>query len=257
MNKPAEQKNGWREVKLGDVASEIKSGGTPLTKRREYYGGDISWLTTKEINFNRIADTETKITEEGFQNSATKYVKENSVILAMYGATAGKVAITKIPITTNQACCNITLDENQANYFYIYYNLFNRYNELVNLSSGAAQQNLNIGLIASLKFLLPPLAEQKVIAEILSSLDDKIDLLHRQNKTLQDMAQALFRQWFVEEADEGWESGVIPDEFDFTMGQSPPGDSYNEEGKGIPMFQGNADFGFRFPQNRVYTTEPA
>ena len=70
------------------------------------------------------------------------------------------------------------------------------------------------------------------------------------------MAETLFRQWFVEEADEGWEEGVLPDEFDFTMGQSPPGSSYNQEGIGTPMFQGNADFGFRFPEERVYTTEP-
>jgi type I restriction enzyme S subunit len=70
------------------------------------------------------------------------------------------------------------------------------------------------------------------------------------------MAETLFRQWFVEEAQEDWEEGVFPDEFDFTMGQSPPGSSYNQEGNGIPMFQGNADFGFRFPEERVYTTEP-
>ena len=102
----------------------------------------------------------------------------------------------------------------------------------------------------------PAVPEQKAIAEVLSSLDDKIDLLHRQNKTLEDMAQTLFRQWFIKEADEGWEVGTLSDEFDFTMGQSPPGASYNEEKQGAPLFQGNADFGFRFPRNRVYTTEP-
>ncbi len=105
---------------------------------------------------------------------------------------------------------------------------------------------------------------------MLSSLDDKIDLLHRQNKTLEAMAETLFRQWFVlrqpfdklsvpaqqPEADDGWEEGRIPDEFDFVMGASPPGISYNEEGIGIPMYQGNADFEFRFPKRRVFTTDP-
>jgi type I restriction enzyme S subunit len=81
-------------------------------------------------------------------------------------------------------------------------------------------------------------------------------LLNRQNKTLEKMADTLFRQWFVEEAKEEWKEGVLSDEFDFTMGQSPSGSSFNEEGIGIPMYQGNADFGFRFPERRVFTTDP-
>ncbi|MGO3685666.1 MAG: restriction endonuclease subunit S, partial [Proteus vulgaris] len=87
-------------------------------------------------------------------------------------------------------------------------------------------------------------------------LDNKIDLLHRQNKTLEAMAETLFRQWFVEEAQNDWVHGALKDEFAFTMGQSPKGSSFNEEQIGTPMFQGNADFGFRFPKERVYTTEP-
>jgi type I restriction enzyme, S subunit len=106
------------------------------------------------------------------------------------------------------------------------------------------------------RFCSPPLPEQRAIAAVLSSLDDKIDLLQRQNKTLEAMAETLFRQWFVEEADEGWENSKLPDEFDFTMGQSPEGVSFNESGVGTPMFQGNADFGFRFPSERIYTTAP-
>jgi len=246
----------WKECKLREIASEIKSGGTPSTKHQEYYGGIIPWLNTKEIHFNRIRDTDIKITEGGLNNSSAKWVKENSIIVAMYGATAGKIAINKIPLTTNQACCNITPDSEKADYNFVYYNLCHRYDELVNLSCGAAQQNLNVGLITNLDIILPPITEQCAIASVLSSLDDKIDLLHRQNKTLEAMAETLFRQWFVEEADEDWEEGFLPDEFDFTMGQSPPGTSYNQEGVGKPMFQGNADFGFRFPEERVYTTEP-
>lgn len=102
----------------------------------------------------------------------------------------------------------------------------------------------------------PRLSEQKAIAAVLSRLDDKIDLLHRQNKTLEALAETLFRQWFIEEAQADWREGKLSDEFDFTMGQSPPGFSFNEEKIGIPMFQGNADFGFRFPTERIYTTDP-
>ena len=98
--------------------------------------------------------------------------------------------------------------------------------------------------------------EQEAIAEVLSSFDDKIDLLKRQNKTLEGMAEALFRQWFIEEAKDDWDELPFGEVFDFTMGQSPPGSSFNEEGVGMPMYQGNADFGMRFPSARVYTTEP-
>ncbi len=80
--------------------------------------------------------------------------------------------------------------------------------------------------------------------------------MNRQNITLEAIAETFFRQWFIEEAQDDWEQSVITDEFDITMGLSPPGTSYNEDRIGIPMFQGNADFEFRFPKNRVYTTDP-
>jgi type I restriction enzyme S subunit len=125
------------------------------------------------------------------------------------------------------------------------------------ISGGTSVQlNMKLGDLLTYELRLPPLPEQKAITSVLSSLDDKIDLLHRQNKTLEALAETLFRQWFVEQAQEDWEDGVLSDEFDFTMGQSPPGSSFNEEGIGMPMFQGNADFSFRFPTQRVYTTEP-
>ncbi len=123
--------------------------------------------------------------------------------------------------------------------------------------TGAVQPKLNKANLLSIPLFLPEDEnEQKAIAEVLSALDDKIDLLHRQNKTLEQMAETLFRQWFVVEAGEDWEEGVLPDEFDYLMGQSPKGSSFNEIKIGMPMFQGNADFGFRFPSERIYTTEP-
>ncbi|MGD9200910.1 MAG: restriction endonuclease subunit S [Chitinispirillia bacterium] len=146
----------------------------------------------------------------------------------------------------------------KLNYKFLYYWLKSAtgQNLLESIMIGSAQKALTISGIKTLEIFLPPLPEQKAIASVLSSLDDKIDLLHRQNKTLEAMAETLFRQWFVEEAKEDWEDGVLPDEFTFTMGQSPPGSSFNENKIGVPMFQGNADFRFRFPKNRVYTTEP-
>ncbi len=208
----------WRECKLGDVATRMTSGGTPSTSKSEYYDGNIPWLNTKEIKNCRIFTTEKTITDLGLQNSSAKWIDENSVIVAMYGATAGKVAINKIPLTTNQACCNITLDSTKADYNFIYYLLLNSFDRLDNMTSGAAQQNLNVGLISNFDISLPPLEEQKAIAEVLSSLDDKIDLLHRQNKTLEELAQTLFRQWFIEEAKEEWEEKPLSQIADFLNG---------------------------------------
>lgn len=204
----------WKEFKIIDIAKRITSGGTPSTKVSTYYNGKIPWLKTKEIAFNRINKTETKITKEGLNNSSAKWIEKHSVIIAMYGATAAKVGINTVPLTTNQACCNITVDYSITDPFFLFYQIWNNYEELENLAVGAAQQNLSINVISSFLISLPPLPEQKAIAEVLSSLDDKIDLLHRQNETLEQLAETLFREWFVENEEEGWEEGTI---FDYAV----------------------------------------
>ena len=201
--------NEWKEYKIKDITSRITSGGTPKSSEVSYYDGTIPWLNTKEINFNRITKTERYITEEGLNNSSAKWIPKGSVIVAMYGATAAKVAYSLIDLTTNQACCNLIIDEDKANSQFVYYYIQSSYEELFNLACGAAQQNLSVGVIGDFPISLPPLDEQKQIASILSSLDDKIDLLNRENATLEAMAETLFRQWFIEEAKEDWEKGKL------------------------------------------------
>ena len=188
----------WKEYKIGDLCSKICSGGTPSSKNAEYYDGDIPWLNTKEINFNRIYSTEKCISEEGLNNSSAKWIEENSVIVAMYGATAGKTAITKIPLTTNQACCNLTINPSIADYRFVYYYLCYKFVELASLANGGAQQNLNAQIIRDFDILLPSLQKQEEIANILSSLDDKIEVNRRINDNLEQQAQALFKSWFVD-----------------------------------------------------------
>ena len=188
----------WKEYKIGDICSHVCSGGTPSSKHAEYYDGDIPWLNTKEINFNRIYNTEKCITEEGLNNSSAKWIAENSVIVAMYGATAGKTAIAKIPLTTNQACCNLTINPNIADYRFVYYFLYYKFIELASLANGGAQQNLNAQIIKDFDIVLPSLKEQTHIANLLSSLDDKIEVNRRINDNLEHQAQALFKSWFVD-----------------------------------------------------------
>jgi len=116
----------------------------------------------------------------------------------MYGASAGRVAINKIPLTTNQACCNLVIDECKADYQYVYYVLKDSYSELVRRKTGSAQPNLNTGIVKDFEIPLPRLPEQKAIAHILGSLDDKIELNRKMNETLEAMAQAMFKSWFVD-----------------------------------------------------------
>lgn len=211
----------WKEYKIKDITSRITSGGTPKSSEASYYDGTIPWLNTKEINFNRITKTERYITKEGLNNSSAKWIPKGSVIVAMYGATAAKVAYSQIDLTTNQACCNLIIDEDKANSQFVYYYIQSSYEELLNLACGAAQQNLSVGVIGDFQISLPPLDEQKRIASILGSLDDKIDLLNRENATLETMAEALFRQWFIEEVKEDWEEGKLGDILSVKGGTTP------------------------------------
>lgn len=188
----------WKEYRVDDVCLKVISGGTPNTRKSEYYGGLIPWVRTQEINFNRLYDTEIKISDEGLKNSSAKWIPENSIIIAMYGATAGKVAISKIPVTTNQACCNLIINHEKFDYRFIYYNILSRFEKIADMAIGGAQQNLNGAMIKNLPISIPDLPTQIAIAEILSSLDDKIELNNNINKELEKLAQTLFKQWFID-----------------------------------------------------------
>ncbi|GIM20788.1 restriction endonuclease subunit S [Leptospira borgpetersenii] len=155
---------------LGEVAKRISSGGTPNTGVSEFYDGNIPWLRTQEINFEEIWDTGAKITEEGLKNSSAKWIPENCVIVAMYGATVGKIGINKIPMTTNQACANIELDENVANYRYVFHFLSSQYKYIKSLGSGS-QTNINAQIVKKIQIPIPSLAEQKRIVAILDKFD--------------------------------------------------------------------------------------
>ena len=186
----------WPKVKLGEVCSRVTSGGTPSTKHPEYYGGTIPWLRTQEVDFKPIYSTELFITEDGLNNSSAKWIPENTVIVAMYGATAGRSAITKIALTTNQACCNLIVDGLKADYRFVYYTLRLRYEELEGLAKGSAQTNLSAGIIKEFGIPLPPLPVQRRIADILSAYDDLIENNCRRIAILEETARLAYRKWF-------------------------------------------------------------
>ena len=239
-------REGWREVRLGEIA-KVVMGQSPKSETYNKLGIGLPF-------YQGVVDFGDRFITPRVYCSAPHKVIESGDILLSVRAPVGKVNFTKEKCSIGRGNAGLRMKNGLQNF--LFYLLKFSENCFHSSSSGSVFSSINKSNIENLEVLIPSPPEQKAIAEVLSSLDDKIDLLHRQNKTLEDMAQTLFRKWFVENIDEGWEIGLIPDEFAFTMGQSPPGNSYNEEAAGIPMFQGNADFGFRFPQNRVYTTEP-
>ena len=208
-------------MRLSDICNRITSGGTPKTTIAAYYsGGNIPWLNTKEVDFCRIRKTEKYITTDGIINSSAKWIEKNSVVVAMYGATAGKVAIAKIPLTTNQACCNLEINSEIADYSFIYHYLKSKYSIISGLANGGAQQNLNVQIIKDFEIEIPPLNTQKQISSILDACDNKIEInttinqnldwedyfsichkifeLEKENQNLEAQAQAIFKSWFVD-----------------------------------------------------------
>lgn len=201
-------------IKINDICVKVTSGGTPKSTNAEFYNPkEVPWLKTGEVNYCRIYDTETYISKEGLARSSAKLIPENSVIIAMYGQgdTAGKVAINKIPLSTNQACCNLVINHEIADYEYVYYALSTLYDKLVSLKNGGAQPNLNAGIIKEVEIPFPELITQKKIASILSNYDYLIENNQKQIKLLEEAAQRLYKGWFVDLRFPGYEDVEIVD----------------------------------------------
>ena len=171
--------DGWRRCTLEDIA-KVSSGGTPDRSRSDYWGGNIPWVTTGEIGNGPINSTAEKITDIGLRNSAAKIFPAGTLLMAMYGQgkTRGRIAALSIDASTNQACAAIIAAKNSSADFLVH-NLRARYEEIRNLSHDGSQKNLSAGLIKSLPILLPPLPEQRKIAEILSTWDAAISAQER------------------------------------------------------------------------------
>ena len=260
----------YETIKINDICTKVTSGGTPKSTNAEFYNPkEVPWLKTGEVNYCRIYDTETYISKEGLARSSAKLIPKNSVIIAMYGQgdTAGRVAINKIPLSTNQACCNLIINHEIADYEYVYYALSTLYDKLVSLKNGGAQPNLNAGIIKAVEIPFPELVTQKKIASILSNYDYLIENNHKQIKLLEEAAQRLYKEWFVDlrfpgyenckivdGVPQGWKKKKLDEIADVIMGQSPKSEFYNKEHKGLPFHQGVGSYGARFVQDDTYST---
>ncbi|HPO65483.1 MAG TPA: restriction endonuclease subunit S [Bacteroidales bacterium] len=306
----------WRQFKIGDLF-DLKPGFA--FKSSDFTDSGVPVIKIKNVKANVVVFDELSYVDEEFLKKKKDYiVNYGDILITMSGnrfdgskeTWVGKVAQFRAhePYLLNQRvailrpkqgaildqrCCSYILGSSEYQDFFI----------AIATSSGG-QANLSPSQILGADVLLPPYEEQRAIAHILGTLDDKIELNRRMNQTLEEMARALFKSWFVDfdpvrakaavrrehpdwsnaqvsrtacptlkpeiaelfpdefenselgEIPKGWRIGCVDDVFDLVLGQSPPGETYNEVGEGIPFYQGRADFTFRFPDRRVYCTAP-
>ena len=188
----------WKETTIGNVAQVI-GGGTPSSKAPEYWGEDIPWITPKDLSsnyFRYIERGERSISKLGLQKSSARKLPKNTVLVTSR-APIGYVAIAKNEVTTNQGFKSLILNDDQSHDFF-YYLIKHIVPELEAHSSGSTFKEISGSLMKKIQIKVPPLPEQKAIAHILGTLDDKIELNRRMNATLEGMAQALFKSWFVD-----------------------------------------------------------
>lgn len=188
----------WKVKSLGEI-SRVEGGGTPSTSDPSNFGGSTPWITPKDLsNYDNryISQGERSITDHGLKNSSAKLLPQGTVLLSTR-APVGYVAIAGQPVTTNQGFRSLiptggTVPE------YIYYLLKSNTEILQNNASGSTFQELSGTRLSQLKFAVPPMSEQEEISGLLSSLDDKIELNRKMNKTLEEIGRALFKRWFVD-----------------------------------------------------------
>ena len=228
----------WKECKLSELM-ELVGGGTPKTSIPEYWGGDIPWLSVTDFNNGRkfCFDAEKKITERGLSESNTKLLKKGQLIISARG-TVGIVSVLGRDMAFNQSSYGINAIESITCNSFLYYLLKDNIANFHSASYGAVFDTITKETFNQIVVILPTLPEQRAIASVLSSLDDKIDLLHRQNKTLEAMAETLFRQWFGEGADEGWGEGSLLELIRLVGGGTPKTDVPEYWDGGIPWLTG-------------------
>lgn len=210
----------WKEYKLGEII-KIVGGGTPKTSECRYWNGNIPWLSVVDFNNDRkyVYETEKHISIEGLNNSSTKILSKGDIIISARG-TVGAMAMLGKDMAFNQSCYGIQPTK-LVDRDYLYYLLFSSIQELKHNSHGGVFDTITRDTFDTIEILLPPLSEQKRIASILGSLDDKIDLLHRENETLEAMAETLFRKWFIEDAKDELSEIILGDVVETTSGGTP------------------------------------
>ena len=303
MTTEQHKKVDWPATTLRAVCTKIGSGATPRGGKDVYLqDGSCTLIRSQNVyNDGFHHDGLAFIDERHADELRNVEVFEGDVLLNITGDSVARVCQVVpdvLPARVNQHVAIIRPDSVNLDAGYLRYYLVTPEMQTLLLSwagSGGTRNALTKGMIESLEISLPPLPKQRAIAHVLGTLDDKIELNRRMNETLEEMARALFKSWFVDfdpvrakmegrwrrgqslpglpaehydlfpdrlvpsdfgDIPEGWEVQSLGDCFDLTMGQSPPGSTYNDDGNGLPFFQGSTDFGPRYPENRKFCTAP-
>ena len=186
----------WQEKRLGEVA-EIISGGTPDTNNIEFWGGNIGWITPFDLsnyNYRYICNGTRNITDRGLTNSSAKLLPSNTILFSSR-APIGYIAIAKKTLTTNQGFKNFICKD--INYLFLYYYLKHNVSYLKLYATGATFPELSATTIKKIKISVPDLATQEKVADILSTYDDLIENNNRRIEILEQMAQEIYKEWFV------------------------------------------------------------
>lgn len=193
---------GWEWKSLGEIAN-TSSGGTPSRNKKEYWeNGNIKWLKSGELNDGYIDFIEENITEEAIKNSSAKIFQKGTLLIAMYGATAGKLGILNLDSTTNQAICAFLHKDKNIKFLekFLFYFLFFLRDKIIKDSFGGAQPNINQTYIKNLQIPLPPIKEQEQIASHLDELSSHVKNLKQnyqaQIKDLQELKNSLLDKAF-------------------------------------------------------------
>ena len=246
----------WKEVTLDEIA-DLTVGFVGKTATH-YVGEGIRFLRSMNVEPFRINYNDPKFIDQEFHNKIKKSeLNSGDVVIVRTGKPGACSVIPQklgkwncadlVVVKPNHECVNSTY---LAAFINLAYGVINAH--LV----GAVQQHFNVGVAKKLKIKLPPMDLQNKIGYFIDNINDRIELNEKINKNLEQQAQAIYQQMFIDNASSDWAEGTLSNIADITMGQSPSGSSYNEDGNGTIFFQGRAEFGFRFPTVRLYTTEP-
>ena len=233
----------WEVKQIGKIG-KVVGGGTPKTKIEEYWNGDISWITPKDLSGYSdrfIYKGERSITQVGLENSSAKLLPKGTVLFSSR-APIGYVAIAGKDMSTNQGFKSIVCNEKVTYNLFLYYLMKHKKIDIEMIAGGSTFKEVSGKVVKEFKIQIPPLTEQKAIANILSTLDEKIEINNQINKNLEEMAQAIFKHWFVDfefpneegkpykssggemvESElglipKGWEVNAIEETLDFVIG---------------------------------------
>lgn len=186
-------KEKWKTATVGQVCMTF-SGGTPERKNKEYYKGNIPWIKSGELNLNEIYKTEESITEDALENSSAKIVQPETVLLALYGATAGVLAVTKIKAAINQAVLAIIPTKGNLLDQFLFYYLENIMPRLIGSLVQGGQPNLNAEIVKSISISIPEIKEQERIINILKSISTEVKMLNDRRESIIQQKQGLMQQ---------------------------------------------------------------